>query len=211
MYKFLIFIAFISFSVTAQTGLHLESELDSINTSESAESFLKTHTDIKGKVLTFNKEKHKSTLAKDLFALSKGGKKSYKTSIGTTHYKVIDRNDVLHYRVSIIEFDTKKWSATEIESMRSSIIASYTSGDKPFEYFAKIYSIDRSKNTGGDLGWLKKDEKNPEFETAVNTHQKSDLFSLDDASTGKSYIILKTEDWTPLEEITLLKISESYR
>ena len=57
---------FLSFSQDA-----LETELDSISSIEEAKTFAKTHKKTnKSKVFTFNKEKHKTRLADELFKLS---------------------------------------------------------------------------------------------------------------------------------------------
>ncbi len=134
----LLFIPIFGFSQAS-----LEQELDSIATQEAANLFIKSHKNTKGKLFTFNKEKHKTRLADELFKLSVGGKKVVKTDIKNTYYKIIDRDEVLHYRVSYIYFDGNKMTLEEINIKRSKIIAQYKEGYN-FEALAKIHSMDEN-------------------------------------------------------------------
>ena len=192
----------------AQNEVPFNAQIDSIITYEDAKTFIKSNKALNGKLLTFNKEKHKTTLASELFDISRGGKKTYTNEIGSTTYKVLDKNDVPHYRASIILFDTKKRSAAEINELYPILINAYNSGNRSFEDLAKVYSKGRSSKTGGDLGWLKSGQKSEAFEAAINKQTKGDIFYFEDPSNSKKYIILKTEDWTSIEEITILKINE---
>ena len=80
----------------------IEKQLDSISTPEDATKFLKTHKSEEGKLYIFNKEKHKTRLAKELFKLSKGRKKVYKTDFKKTYYKIINKAEVDYYKFNII-------------------------------------------------------------------------------------------------------------
>ena len=83
LFFLLLFIPFLSFSQES-----LETELDSISSIEDAKTFAKNHKKSnKSKVFTFNKEKHKTRLADELFKLSKGGKKVIKGEYKKTYYK----------------------------------------------------------------------------------------------------------------------------
>ena len=186
----------------------LEQELDSISTTEDAKAFAKAHKKInKSKVLTFNKEKHKTRLADDLFKLSKGGKKVIKKDEKKTYYKVIDKEETLHYRASYIYFDGRKMSLEEINNKRSKIIKQYKQGYK-FGALAKIHSMDLNGKRGGDLGWFPEGQMHPDFENAIKTHAVKDIFTLDITEGQWYYIILKTYDAKPIEEITVLKYTE---
>ena len=186
----------------------IEQELDSISNKEDAKAFAKTHKKTnKSKVLVFNKEKHKTKLANELFRLSVGGKKVVDKDQKKTYYKVIDKEKILHYRVSYIYFDGRKMTVNDINSKRSKIIKQYKQGYK-FEALAKLHSMDINANKGGDLGWFPEGQTHPDFENAVKTQSKGDIFTLDIPDKQWYYVVLKTYDAEPIEEITVLKYTE---
>ena len=186
----------------------LEQELDSISTTEDAKAFAKAYKKVnKSKLLIFNKEKHKTRLADDLFKLSKGGKKVIKKDEKKTYYKVIDKEETLHYRASYIYSDGRKMTMEAINAKRSKIIKQYKQGYK-FEALAKIHSMDQNSKRGGDLGWFPEGQMHPDFENSIKTHSVNDIFTLDIAEGQWHYVILKTYDAKPIEEITVLKYTE---
>jgi parvulin-like peptidyl-prolyl isomerase len=181
----------------------LEQELDSIATTEDAKSFAKTHKKAnKSKFFTFNKEKHKTRLADDLFKLSKGGKKVIKTDFKTTYYKIIDKKEVNYSRFNIIVFDEAN------KAKRDEVLAKYNEGYK-FKDLAKHHSSGPTAKMGGDTGWIKPGDLSTAFdETAFNSSLNS-IVTIDDNELKKYYIVIKTEDKTPIEEITVLKFTEA--
>lgn len=194
--------------VHSQTSL--EQELDSINSQTEAMQFLKSSTSKNYKLISFNKEKHKTRIAQDLFDLSKGAKKTYDGNNGVTHYKIIDKKKVLHYRVSVITL-TSELSLSGINNLRERIIESYKKGYN-FKDLAKLYSMEyTSKRTGGDLGWLTAGDMYPEFENAVfkSEHLLNSIFTLDLPEYDKYYIVLKTHENTEIEVIDVLKLTET--
>lgn len=198
-----LFIPFLSFS-----QLKLEKQLDSITTYEDAKSYIKNNKSYKGKLITFNTEKHKTKLAKELFELSIGEKTSYKTENGKTFYKVISKDDSAHYKVSIIEFDSNTTSLSEINSLRTFILKGIINGKHKFENLARVYSAHPSGKTGGDLGWLKKGVMSSNFEKTLKNKKVGRVFIFDEHRKKKHYVVLKTEDNKLIKEITVLKISE---
>lgn len=187
----------------------IETKLDSITTEAQASEFIEQHKSFKGKVVTFNKEKHQTRLSDDLFELGHGGKKVYETEMEKTHYKLIERHDVLHHRVSYIFFDGDKKTSQEISTLRNHIISKFKQG-VPFENLAKRYSKDMNAKRGGDSGWFAKGEMVDEFENQViNGHFKvGDIFTIDVPSKNSYYVVLKTYDKKMIEEIKVLKIVE---
>lgn len=201
-FTLLLFIPIFSFAQDS-----LEKELDSIASTEAAETFIKTHKSSKGKLFTFNKEKHKTRLADDLFKLSNGGKQVIKTDFKKTFYKVIEKKEVLHHRVSFIFLNGNEMDLDEINRLRTKIISQYKDGYK-FESLAKIHSMDLSANQGGDLGWFAEGVMHPEFEAAIKTHKMNDVFTLDIEDKKWHYVVLKTYEPKLIEEITVLKFTE---
>ncbi|MDO1500727.1 peptidylprolyl isomerase [Winogradskyella maritima] len=188
--------------------LNIETELDSISNATEANAFLKKNSKLKGKIVVYNAEKHKTKLADELFELGTGGKKTYKNEFETTHYKVIKRDMVPHYRASIIMFDSKIQPMSEINSLRSFILKGMREGGHDFSGLAKVYSKDRSAKTGGDLGWLKKGSMSKRFEKILADHKVGQVFSFDEPREKRHYVMLKSEADKPIEEITVLKITE---
>ena len=195
--------------LNAQTDF--ETQIDSIQDEIQAETFLKAHKS-KGKIFVFNKEKHNTRLAGELFDLNIGGKKVYSTDITKTYYKVLDKAEIPYHRASCIFLDGNKKSESEIELEKQSIISKYNKGYK-FDYLAKLYSMDSNAKRGGDLGWFTKGDLHPEFENPVidQTHNVGDLFVVEVPSKNGTYVVLKTEDTKYIEEIKVLKVSEETR
>ena len=187
----------------------LEKQLDSIVTPEDAATFLKTHKPEEGKLYTFNKEKHKTKLADELFKLSKGGKKVFKTDFKKTYYKVIDKAEIDYCKFNIIVLDATKTSDQSAKVIRAKVLSQYNEGYR-FKDLAKHHSSGPTSKMGGDTGWIKLGEISATFdEHAFNqNHAINDVFTIDDLENKKYYIVIKTEDKTPIEEITVLKFTE---
>ncbi len=187
----------------------LEKSIDSISTKEDAKAYLKSNkTEVKGKLVTFNKEKHKTKLASELFEKSIGGKKVLKTEKGTIIYKIIEKKQTQHYRASIILFKSNEKPISEINSLRSFILKGIRSGEHKFENLARVYSAHPTGKRGGDLGWIKKGTFSKRFEKAIADKKENQVFSFDEHREKKHYVILKTSGNTAIEEITVLKIED---
>jgi hypothetical protein len=194
--------------LTAQTSL--ENELEIIETPEQIETFLQVKNSKANKLIIFNEEKHKTTLAKELFELSKGGMKTVKTEFDETFYKVIEKKEAEYYRVSYIALDGSKMQKTDIDKMQTEIIRKYNDGAS-FDFLAQQYSTDDNANRGGDSGWFSKDESTYGFEEAImeDSHGLGAVFILNMPSNNKYYVILKTFEPKSIAEIKVLKIVET--
>lgn len=186
-----------------------ESEIDSIQTLDEAKIYVKKNKSLNGKVITFNKEKHHTQIADELFKLGKGSKKMYRTDMEKTYYKVIDKNKIPYQKLSYIFLDGKEKSMSDINTLRRNIIAKYRKGVR-FEDLAKHYSMDTNANRGGDLGWVTQGDLHPDFEAHVldSSHEVNDIFTVDIPDQQWYYVILKTEDTKYIEEIKVLKVTE---
>ncbi|WP_370391130.1 peptidylprolyl isomerase [uncultured Winogradskyella sp.] len=185
-----------------------ETQIDSISTAEEAENFINSYNS--GKLYVFNEEKHKTRLATDLFKLSKGGKKVIRTEFKTTVYKIIDKSKTLHNRVHYILLDGNTMSLQDIEDRRNDIVSKFQNG-YDFKTLAKYYSMDINANKGGDSGWFAEGAMPIQFQTAVASHQLNDIFKLDIPEAKAYYVILKTHEAKNIDEITVLKFSETAR
>ncbi len=193
--------------VNAQTST--KKELKLIENNDQAEAYLETSKSKKNKLITFNEEKHKTTLAKSLFNLSKGRTKINESAFDKTYYKVVEKLKTKHYRVSAIYLDGNKMSLDKINSLREDIISKYKNG-LPFANLVKKYSMGDNVDKGGDIGWFAKGEMAPEFdeETTTEKHTIGDIFNVDIPSENKYYVLVKTYEPKDINEIKVLKIVE---
>lgn len=204
MHKLLLPFFLISFTVTSQESI--SRELDSILNIDQAERYLANNPSKGSKLISFNEEKHKTKLAKELF---ERGRSTVESDFKITHYKVVESTEIPHYRVSYIYLDGKKLSAAEIRTLRSQIMTKYGKG-VPFDKLAKAYSMDGNANRGGDLGWFTKGEMHPEFENAIvkGAYNVGDVFTVDINEKQWYYVVLKTFEPKNIKEVKALKIVE---
>lgn len=187
----------------------IQKQLDSISTPEDAAKFLKTYKSEEGKVYIFNKEKHKTRLANELFKLSKGSKKVYKTDFKKTYYKIIDKAEVDYYKFNIIVLDGNITSDHSAKVIRDKVLSQYNEGYR-FKDLAKHHSSGPTAKMGGDTGWIKLGDISDTFdEHAFNqNHTINEVFTIDDVENKKYYIVMKTQDKALIEEITVIKLTE---
>lgn len=191
---------------TAQNSL--ETELDSIQDETQATKFLETHKSNKGQLFVFNKEKHKTQLAKDLFKMGKGGSKVVATEMDKTHYKVIDKYEIPYHRYSYVYLDGRDKSPAEMKQLQSKIVAKYNEGFR-FKDLARMYSMDANANRGGDLGWFTKGKSSTELEdTIINENNGEDIFTLEFPDKQAYYVVVRTQPTKFIEEIKVLQVTE---
>jgi hypothetical protein len=189
-----------------------EKSLDSVQTLDDVTIFFKKNKKIKGKVIVFNQEKHKTQIADDIFKMSVGSKKYFKDSPQKTYYKVIEKYEIPYYRVSCVYLNGNEKSIEDINSVRQKVISKYGQGHK-FKDLAKQYSMDMTAKQGGDLGWFTTGDLHPDFEAAVinGGYKVDDIFTLDIPEINAYYVILITEDKKLIEEAKVLKVTEPRR
>ena len=85
------FFLFISISNTAQNNI--ENDLLTVENTDQVKIFLESSTNKEGKIIVFNQEKHKTTLASELFQLSKGVVKTVINDYEKIYYKVIEKSE----------------------------------------------------------------------------------------------------------------------
>ena len=204
----ILFLICTSSFLTAQTST--EEDLEIIETPEQVESYLETKKSKENKLITFNEEKHKTILAKELFKLSIGGTRVNENEFEKTYYKVIQKTKNTYHRVAYIYLDDSKYSLEDINTLRYKIIAQYRNG-APFDFLAKQYSMDENSNKGGDLGWFLKGKMHSDFENEVvnEDHSLNDIFTIDIPSENWYYVVLKTHEPKDISEIEVLKIVEA--
>ena len=211
MRKHLLYIALflITSITTAQNSF--EKELDSIQDETQATKFLETHKSSKGQMFVFNKEKHKTQLAKDLFKMGKGGSKVIATERDKIHYKIIDKYEIPYHRYSYVYLDGREKSVSEMKQLQSKIISKYNEGFR-FKDLAKMYSMDANANRGGDLGWFTQGKSTTELEdTIINENDGQDIFTLEFLDKQAYYVVVRTHPTKFIEEIKVLQVTELSR
>lgn len=195
------------FSLTGLAQTSIETDLDSITSFEKAQEFLKDKHFKQNKFITFNEEKHKTTLAKDLFSLSLGGTKTFENDYEKTVYKIVEKSSTTNYRTSYIFLDGNMLSLDEINSMRDMIIRKYQDGAS-FNFLARQYSMDINANKSGDTGWFSENFFDPDLEDIIvnDQHNLDDIYTSEIPNKKKYYVILKTYEPKEIAEIKVLKI-----
>ena len=184
-----------------------EKELDSVQDEAQAAKFIETHTSNKGQLYVFNKEKHKTQLAQELFAMGKGASKTIVTNGDKTHYKIIEK----YHRYSYVYLDGRDKSLSEMKQLQQSIISKYEDGFR-FKDLAKRYSMDGNANRGGDLGWFTKGKNSTELQDAIiDDNNGADIFTLDFPDKQAFYVVIRTYPTKFIEEIKVLQVTESTR
>jgi len=212
MKKCLILLLIFSSSLTISAQTRYKKELDSVTSVEIAQRFINSKEGRNNKIITFNEEKHKTRLSQELLKLSNGGHKVVKKGGENIHYKIIEKNEIIYYRVSYIFLDGKEFSISSIEKLRTQIIAKHKRGVL-FKDLATQYSMDSNKTRGGDSGWFTYGEMLPEFEQQVmnDNHQIDDIFTVNVESNQWYYVVKKTHDKKSITEIKALRVVESKR
>ncbi|MBT8273355.1 MAG: peptidylprolyl isomerase [Bacteroidia bacterium] len=207
---FLCFAILISISSNAQEDFKVD--LDSVTTFEKAKKYLETFDNRQNKIITFNEEKHKTRFAKEIFKLSNGGTKVVENEIENVHYKVIEKNDVIYYRVHYIFLDGDKMSMRDIDILRPKLVKQIERG-VPFKDLAIQYSMDTNRKRGGDSGWITHGDMLPEFEEHVlnDDHKLDDIFLVNVESNKWYFVVKKTYDKKKIQEVKVLRVVEPKR
>ncbi|MEM6516551.1 MAG: peptidylprolyl isomerase [Bacteroidota bacterium] len=205
---FLVVLFFITLASFSQSK-DFEKSLDSIQSQAQAEEFIEKNKSAKGKVLIFNKEKHKTRFAQDIMQMNVGAKKFNAKDPRPTYYKVIEKSDTPFARASAIYFDGNSKTMAEINKTRNLIIKRFKAGYK-FEDLAKLYSMDKTAKQGGDLGWFKRGEMPKRIENAIflGNHSVNDIFMVDIPEQKSYYVILVTAEQKLIEEVKVLKVTQ---
>ncbi len=208
MIKYLLCTAFIFSTFPTLCQNSIEEALDSIQDETQATRFIEIHKANNGQVFVFNKEKHKTQLAQELFSIGKGGNKVVATDNEKTHYKIIDKYEIPYHRYSYVFLDGREKSINEMKQLQNKIISKYNEGFR-FKDLAKMYSMDTNAKRGGDLGWFTRSNSTTALEDAImNENNGQDIFTLDFPDTQAFYIVVRTHPTKFIEEIKVLKVTE---
>ncbi|WP_452596765.1 peptidylprolyl isomerase [Pontimicrobium sp. MEBiC01747] len=186
----------------------LKKALDTIATVEQAEAYIEAEkSKKKNKLIIFNEAKHKTRLAKTIIGLPVGATKTVDVEFGKVHYKVIEKTNEPHYRISYVFLDGNTVKLKRIHEVTKDIIKQHKDGIK-FEDLAKKYSMDRNAYTGGDSGWFKDGDMPIEVEEQVSDLKNNlgDIYTVRTQEDNGYYVILKTHRIKTIKEVKVLKI-----
>ncbi len=96
------------FSTVTIFAQEADTDFKNIANIEDAELYIEKSASKKNKLMVFNEEKHKSTLAQTLLAMPIGTTKTVPSQFTKTVYKIIEKSNDPHYRISYIYFDESK-------------------------------------------------------------------------------------------------------
>ncbi len=99
-------------------------------------------------------------------------------------------------RMQLSDADVQKATQEQVDKAKS--IIKELSGGKSFDGLAKKYSDDFSKKTGGDIGWISKGMRGPEFSDAA-FKLKEDEYSKEPVVIRNAVYIIKVDEH---EEVT---------
>ncbi|MBU2949219.1 peptidyl-prolyl cis-trans isomerase [Tamlana agarivorans] len=194
-------------SLSAQTSV--KKELKDIENPKQADEYLKSKKSKKNKLIIFNEEKHKTELATKLFKKNVGSTEVVDREFEKIYYKIMGKTNNTYYRVSYIYLNGANQNLSEINSIRTTIMANYKDG-APFEFLVKKYSMDDRAEKGGDTGWFTKGKLDPALEASFtnNSHELNDVYFIDLPETNRYYVVLKTHDPKEISELQVLKVTE---
>ncbi|MBZ9650397.1 peptidylprolyl isomerase [Psychroflexus montanilacus] len=160
-----------------------------------------------GTLSVFNKERHNSNLANELFELKQGGTLKLNNA-NNKKIKVLKKVNVEHFRINYIFFDGQEMSYEDLDHLRDQIIQ--MSKNQDFEHLAQRYSMDMNKNKGGDSGWFKKRSVPEDFKNAAlsSIRAANETFKVDLEDKDWYYLVSKSYSPKNIEEILVLETQD---
>jgi hypothetical protein len=157
----------------------------------------KDSTEVWGEVMTWNYDFVEHNLfdkefPADLKNMKIGQNRTIKKDDGIYIFSLLGTEDIEEFRASYIYLNGLELSNKQIDSIRPIIIEKFNKGTS-FEDLNDEYNMDPNPNKG-DLGWFKKGQMMPEFETAIKYHELDDIFIVDIPEKNWYYVTLKTFD-----------------
>ena len=176
-------------------------DLQKINTLSEAEAFVKANPNTEAKLFSMISSKDNGELIMPLYQK----KPRFTFRIDNYTYRILQVDSALSFRVSYIYLDGKKLSKKEIDSVRNIIMTRYKRGFS-FAELASVYSMDG--NGSGDTGWFTENQMAKTFETAVRSHKKGEIFTIDTPEENWYHVVLKTYEDNFIKELTILKVKD---
>jgi hypothetical protein len=174
-------------------------DLSNIKTISQARAFIKTNPNAGAKIFTIESGSDTDEIVLPLYTEKAG----LTFQIDTVVYKVLEVDSALSFRASYIFLSGDKFSKNQIDSLRQEIISKYKAGAN---FFDLVHQYNMDGNITGDTRWFTKNMMVKEFEKAVRSHKKGDIFTVDVPDQNWYHVVLKTFDDTFIKKVTLLKM-----
>jgi hypothetical protein len=200
--KQLLLIVMPIFSQALLYGQVNKPDLSKVNTSTEAEAFIQSHPEYEAKLFSIEPGQDLAEISPQIFSRKPG----HSFKIGPYSYKIVGIDSTLSFRVSYIYLDGSKYSKTEIDKIRQEIISNYRSGVKFTDLVSK-YNMDG--NASGDTYWFAEKMMVEEFEKAIRSHKKGDIFTVDMPDQNWFHVVLKTFSDTYIKKLAILKVKSS--
>ena len=188
------------FSVSAFAQQSVIDEFKKINTLDQAQKYIDAHPELKPTILRLSAGKDSALIDKRLLRQKKGDV----FSVGYVTYKILEADEAVKYRARYVFLDGGSLSNSEVDSLKKLIVQKANSG-VPFEKLSDEYTMD-GNTTRGDTDWFFGELMFPkEFQDAVASHKKDEVFFVDVTEKQWHYIIKKTHDDAVKKDIVVLR------
>ncbi|PSG88297.1 peptidylprolyl isomerase [Aurantibacter aestuarii] len=189
---------------------NVEKDLNTIETADQAEAYIQDKQKKTHKLITFNAVKHNTSLAKELISTGVGATKVSENEFSKTYYKVVEKSNEPHYRLSYIFFDGNEMPSKEIDKLRKLIFKQHETQLESFSNLARKYSMAKNKFQGGDTNWVKLEDL-PNVLANVDellSHSLDEVYTVSNLDTNEFYIVKKTFPAQEIEEVKVIRVEE---
>jgi parvulin-like peptidyl-prolyl isomerase len=178
------------------------SDLSKVKTVSEAETFIKTNPKANAKLFTIESGNDTSEIHLPLYTKQVG----FTFRIDNIIYKILKIDSTLSFRANYIYLSGETLPKHQIDSIRQEIISKYKAGAN---FFDLIHQYNMDININGDTNWFTENMMVKEFEDAVISHKKGDIFTVDTPEQKWYHVVLKTFDDTFIKKIILIETKSS--
>ena len=198
--KYILVICAFMISLLSVAQETVTEQFQKINTMQQAEQFIDANPQLKPTILRLSAGKDTALIEKRLLRQKQGDI----FSVGYVTYKVLESKDTTDYRANYIFLDGSSLSPSEVDSLKKVIVQKAQAGAS-FEELSDQYTMD-GNTTRGDTDWFFGEYMFPkEFQDAVASHKKGEIFFVDVSEKQWHYIVKKTHDDRVKKDIVVLR------
>jgi parvulin-like peptidyl-prolyl isomerase len=198
--KYILVICAFMISLLSVAQETVTEQFQKINTMQQAEQFIAANPQLKPTILRLSAGKDTALIEKRLLRQKQGDI----FSVGYVTYKVLESKDTTDYRANYIFLDGSSLSPSEVDSLKKVIVQKAQAGAS-FEELSDQYTMD-GNTTRGDTDWFFGEYMFPkEFQDAVASHKKGEIFFVDVSEKQWHYIVKKTHDDRVKKDIVVLR------
>jgi hypothetical protein len=172
--------------------------LSKVRNVSQAKAFIKANPNTGAKLFTINSGIDTTEILIPLY----GKKAGFTFRIDDVTYKILEVDSTLSFRASYIYLDGGQLTRKQVDSLRKEIISQYKAGTSFFD-LVQLYNMDG--NITGDTKWFAAGQMVKEFESAVRSHRKNDIFTVNTPGQNWYHVVLKTFDDTFIKTVTLIR------